>query len=148
MGDDPLPGGSSVAMKSVAVSTRTGTFKQIVRVGDHQLVADEPLEKGGTNTGPEPLELLAASLASCTAVTMEMYASHKGWDIGDVEVEAQFSPADRGCPTRFGLVLRFPDHLSDEQVQRLQVIAAKCPVHRVLEGEVMFDERVERAQLA
>jgi putative redox protein len=135
-------------MKAAAVSTRTGTFKQRVRVGNHELVADEPAAKGGTDTGPEPLELLAASLASCTAVTMEMYASHKGWDIGDVEVEAQFSPADRGCPTRFGLVLRFPDHLTDEQVERLQVIAAKCPVHRVLEGEVMFDERVERAQLA
>lgn len=130
-----------------AVSTRTGTFKQSVRIRDFQLTADEPTAIGGSDAGPSALELLAASLASCTAVTMEMYASHKGWDIGDVEVEAQFSPADRGCPTRFGLVLRFPENLSDEQVQRLQVIAAKCPVHRVLEGEVMFDERVERAQL-
>jgi putative redox protein len=131
-----------------ASSTRTGTFKQSVRVRDHQFVSDEPREEGGTDEGPSPLELLAASLASCTAVTMEMYASHKGWDIGDVEVEAQFTPPDRGCPTRFALVLRFPDHLSDEQVQRLEVIAAKCPVHRTLEGEVMFDERVERIQLA
>ena len=130
-----------------AVSTRNGTFKQSVRVRDHKLVADEPAEDGGSDAGPSPLELLAASLASCTAITMEMYAAHKGWDIGAVEVEAQFTPADRGCPTRFGMVLRFPDHLTDEQVQRLEVIAAKCPVHRTLEGEVMFDERVERTQL-
>lgn len=130
-----------------AVSTRTGTFRQSVRIRDFQLTADEPTDIGGSDQGPSALELLAASLASCTAVTMEMYASHKGWDIGDVEVEAQFTPADRGCPTRFGLVLRFPEELSEEQVDRLKVIAAKCPVHRVLEGEVMFDERVERAQL-
>jgi putative redox protein len=135
-------------MKRAATSTRTGPLRQTVRVRNHELISDEPPEKGGSDTGPDPLELLAASLASCTAVTMEMYASKKGWDIGDVEVEAQFTPADRGCPTRFGLVLRFPDHLTDEQIQRLEVIAAKCPVHRALEGEVMFDERVERTQLA
>mgnify|MGYP000243364600 CR=1 FL=1 len=138
---------SATTIKS-ATSTRAGTFKQSVRVRDHQMTADEPTDEGGTDAGPSPLELLAASLASCTAVTMEMYASRKGWDIGDVEVEAQFTPPDRGCPTSFALTLRFPDHLTDEQIQRLEVIAAKCPVHRTLEGEVMFDERVERIQLA
>jgi putative redox protein len=79
---------------------------------------------------------------------MEMYAKRKGWDIGDVEVAANYTPAERGAPTRFNLVMRFPEHLSDEQVERLRVIAAKCPVHRTLDGEVMFDERVERPQLA
>lgn len=134
-------------MKS-AVSTRTGTYRQTIRVRDHQIVSDELTEDGGSDAGPTPLELLAASLASCTAVTMEMYAARKGWDIGDVEVEAQFTPAERGCATKFGLRMRFPEHLTDEQVEKLQVIAAKCPVHRTLEGEVMFDEHVERAQLA
>ena len=56
---------------------------------------------------------------------------------------ARYTPAERGCPTRFEMVLRMPAHLSEEQVARLQVIAAKCPVHRTLEGEVAFDERVE-----
>jgi putative redox protein len=137
--------GSDIA--NSALSTRTGTFKQRLTIRDHQLVADEPLELGGSDEGPSPLDLLAASLASCTAVTMEMYAAHKGWDIGDIEVSATFTPADRGCPTRFKLDLRFPENLSEEQIQRLRVIAAKCPVHRVLEGEVMFDERVESTQL-
>ena len=50
-------------------------------------------------------------------------------------------------PTRFNLVMRFPDTLSDEMVERLRVIAAKCPVHRTLDGEVMFEERVERVAL-
>ena len=131
-----------------ASATRTGGFKHVVKVRDHQLAADEPQEHGGEDTGPSPQELLAASLASCTAVTMEMYASRKGWDIGDVEVECQYAPAERGCPTKFTLTLRLPPGLSDEQVARLKVIAAKCPVHRTLDGEVMFDERVERVALA
>jgi putative redox protein len=78
---------------------------------------------------------------------MEMYAARKGWDIGGVEVSCDYTPAERGCVTSFNLVLRLPDDLSDEQVERLRIIAAKCPVHRTLDGEVMFNERVERVQL-
>jgi putative redox protein len=135
-----------MAMK--AISQRAGTYKQTIRIRDHQLLSDEPTDVGGDDAAPSPQELLAASLASCTAVTMEMYAQRKGWDVGDVEVEASFTPAERGCPTRFSLILRFPAELPDEQVERLRVIAAKCPVHRTLDGEVMFDERVERVALA
>lgn len=133
------------AMK--ATSTRQGAFKQTVKVRQHQIRADEPVAEGGEDTGPSPQELLAASLASCTAITMEMYAQRKGWDLGATEVTAQYTPSDRGCPTRFDLVLRFPDSLTEDQVTRLKVIAAKCPVHRTLDGEVMFDERVERVAL-
>ena len=124
-----------------------GTFRHTVQVRDHQITVDETLQSGGEDTGPDPQELLAASLASCTAITMEMYAQRKGWDIGHVEVDVQYSPAERGCPTRFDLVLRLPEDLPAEQLERLQVIAAKCPVHRALDGEVMFNERVERVQL-
>jgi putative redox protein len=135
-------------MSMKAISQRAGTYKQTIKVREHQLVSDEPVETGGDDAAPSPQELLAASLASCTAVTMEMYAQRKGWDVGDVEVEASFTPAERGCPTRFSLILRFPAELPEEQVERLRVIAAKCPVHRTLDGEVMFDERVERVELA
>jgi putative redox protein len=121
-------------------------FRHTVRVRDHQLTVDEPLESGGEDTGPDPQELLAVSLASCTAITMEMYAARKGWDIGNVEVDVQYSPAERGTPTKFDIVLRLPEDVPEEQVQRLRVIAAKCPVHRTLEGEVMFLEHVERTQ--
>ena len=131
-----------------ATSSRTGTFRQAVRVRDHQVMVDEPTENGGDDGGPSPQELLAASLASCTAITMEMYAARKSWDIGGVEVACEYTPAERGCPTRFRLVLRLPESLTDEQVERLRIIAAKCPVHRTLDGEVMFDERVERVSLA
>ena len=131
-----------------AIATRESGFRHTVKIRGHELTVDERAEMGGTDTGPEPLELLAASLAACTAVTMEMYAQRKGWDVGGVEVTCDYTPADRGCPTKFQLTLRLPSDLSEEQVQRLKVIATKCPVHRTLDGEVMFDERVERVTLA
>jgi putative redox protein len=132
-----------------ATARRDGaTFRHTVQVRDHQLTADEPLDAGGDDAGPDPQELLAASLASCTAITMEMYATRKGWEIGLVEVDVEYSAAERGCPTKFQLVVRLSDDLPEEQVERLRVIAAKCPVHRALEGEVMFQERIERVHLA
>jgi putative redox protein len=131
-----------------ATATREGGFRHVVKVRGHEIGIDETTDTGGTDAGPSPQELLAASLASCTAVTMEMYAARKGWDLNGVEVACDYTPAERGCPTRFNLTLRLPDNLTEEQVERLQVIAAKCPVHRTLEGEAMFNERVERVALA
>jgi putative redox protein len=127
-----------------ATARRSANFTHTISIRDHQVVADEPRESGGDDEGPSPEELLAASLASCTAVTMEMYAQRKGWEVGPIEVDAEFTPAERGCPTKFALVLRLPDDLTEEQVDSLRVIAAKCPIHRTLDGEVMFSEKVER----
>ena len=131
-----------------ATATRADGFRHTVKIRGHEVTADEKLEDGGTDEGPTPLELLAGSLAACTAVTMEMYADRKGWDVDGLEVDCRYTPAERGCPTRFELVMKMPAHLSDETVERLRVIAAKCPVHRTLDGEVMFDESVERVSLA
>ncbi|WP_372788487.1 OsmC family protein [Paraconexibacter sp.] len=131
-----------------ATSSRVGTFKQTVKIREHTLAADEPTDLGGQDAGPTPQELLAASLASCTAITMEMYAQRKGWDVAGLEVSCEYTPAERGCPTKFELAMRMPAQLDEEQIERLRVIAAKCPVHRTLDGEVMFDERVERVSLA
>jgi putative redox protein len=128
-----------------AVARQRENFTHDVKVGDHVITVDEPQDSGGDDLGPSPQELLAASLASCTAVTMEMYAQRKGWDTRGLSVDCRYTPAERGCPTRFELVLKMPAQLDAEQIERLQVIAAKCPVHRTLEGEVAFDERVERA---
>ena len=129
-----------------ATARRSGdTLKQEVEVGHHRVTVDESQELGGTDAGPSPQEMLAASLASCSAVTMEMYARRKGWDIGDVEVEVDYEPAQRGSPTKFAMRVHLPKELPQEQREKLMQIVAKCPVHRTLEGEVMFDERVELA---
>jgi putative redox protein len=128
-----------------ATARRVNGYRHDVTVREHHLQSDEPKDKGGEDSGPSPQELLAASLASCTAVTMQMYADRKGWDLGETEVSVDYTPAERGSVTKFSLVMRFPESVTEEQVERLKVIAAKCPVHRTLEGEVMFDERVEIA---
>ena len=128
-----------------ASAVQQENLRHEVKLGSHTLTADEPVDHGGDDSGPSPQELLAASLASCTAITMEMYAKRKGWDVSGMRVDVEYAPAERGAPTRFQLNMRMPSHLTDEQVERLAVIAAKCPVHRTLEGEVAFDERVELA---
>ena len=120
-----------------------GRLKQTVAMRGHTLVSDEPKDEGGDDSGPSPQELLAASLASCTAITMEMYAKRKGWEVGDVAVHVDYEPAQRGSPTRFRMTVDFPKEVPEEQRKRLMQIGAKCPVHRVLEGEVMFEETVE-----
>lgn len=130
-------------MKAVAQRNTTASFTHRIDIRQHQVTADEPAEHGGEDEGPSPQELLAASLASCAAITMEMYAKHKGWDIGPIEVSCEYTLAERGSPTRFKLITRLPRACSEEQVEKLRVIAAKCPVHRTLDGGAMFDERVE-----
>ena len=120
-----------------------GRLEQRVEIRGHSVTADEPRDHGGEDSGPSPQELLAASLASCTAITMEMYAQRKGWEVGDVAVNVSYEPAQRGSPTRFTMNVEFPKELPEEQRERLMQIGAKCPVHRALEGEVMFDETVE-----
>jgi putative redox protein len=135
-------------MKAIAHRAGNGSYIHRVDIRQHQLTADEPADQGGDDEGPSPQELLAASLASCTAITMEMYARRKGWDIGQVEVQVDYSPAERGCPTKFRLQMRLPNGCSEEQVERLRAIAAKCPVHRTLDGEVMFEDNIELVEPA
>ena len=96
-----------------ATARRTGNYTHEIDVRDHRLSADEGHDAGGEDQAPNPQELLAASLASCTAITIEMYAKRKGWDIGEIEVEAEYTPAERGAPTRFKLLLRLPRDLTE-----------------------------------
>jgi putative redox protein len=126
-----------------AVRKRGFTHTIEIRGGDHVMTADEPRKEGGNDEGPSPQELLAASLASCSAVTLEMYADRKGWNIGNVTVAVKYEPAQRGSPTRFEIAVKLPKELPEDQRERLMQIVARCPVHRTLEGEVIFDEKVE-----
>lgn len=132
-------------MKATARRRAADTFAHTVTIGAHELTIDEPPDQGGNDEGPNPQELLAASLAGCTAITIEMYAKRKGWELEDLEVEAEYEPASPGTQTKFKLTIRLPPGLTDEQVERLSVISAKCPVHRTLDGDALFEERIEMA---
>ncbi len=134
-------------MRAVARRS-TSNFTHQVDIRQHQLTADEPTDHGGDDEGPSPQELLAASLASCTAITIEMYAKRKGWDLGPVEIQCEYTPAERGCPTKFRLDFRLSNGCTEEQIERLRVIAAKCPVHRTLDGEVAFEDHIHLVEPA
>jgi putative redox protein len=114
--------------------------------GSHGLRVDEPADRDGTDTGPRPTELLGASLAGCIAITIEMYANRKGWDVGKLEVDVEVG-YEGPVPNSFEVGVRLPAELDDEQRRRLLVIATKCPVHKVLagEGHVRVTERLEAA---
>jgi putative redox protein len=114
--------------------------------GSHDLRVDEPAHRGGSDTGPRPTELLGASLAGCTAITIEMYADRKGWDVGELEVDVEMG-YEGPVPNSFEVGVKLPAHLDEEQRRRLLVIATKCPVHKVLagEGHVRVVERLEES---
>jgi putative redox protein len=121
-----------------------GLAHEVDMEGGHTLVVDEPPDRGGTDTGPRPTQLLAASLAGCTAITIEMYADRKGWDVGAIEVDVDVA-YDGPVPSTYAVALKLPRELSEEQRERLLKVAAKCPVHKVLVGEatVTVAERLE-----
>ncbi len=135
-------------MKAIATRTSAETYTHRVDIRQHRLAVDEPTDKGGEDEGPTPQELLAGSLAGCVAITIEMYARRKGWDLAELAVDCQYEQAERGQPTAFTLTLRLPRGISPEQVERLSAIAAKCPVHRTLDGEVTFEQQVELTEPA
>jgi putative redox protein len=127
------------------VARRVEGFAHDVELeGGHDLRVDEPAAAGGTDTGPRPTQLLGASLAGCIAITVEMYATRKGWDVGRIEVDVEVG-YEGPVPTSFEVGLKLPAELDDEQRQRLLVVATKCPVHKVLAGEahVNVSERLE-----
>ena len=131
-------------MKTVA-RRRNGFTHDVEIEGGHTLVMDEPTGAGGADEGPSPTRLLSASLAACTAITCEMYADRKAWDLGDVEVEVEASYGQNSRVEGFEVTLRMSADLDDEQRERLIVIAGKCPVHRALAGEtpVTIADRIE-----
>jgi putative redox protein len=128
------------------VARRREGFVHDVEIEDgaHTLIVDEPEVAGGSDAGPAPTRLLAAGLASCIAITMEMYAQRKGWEIGAVEVEVNVS-YEKFAPSSFAATIRLPADLSDEQRERLLAIARKCPVHKVVAAEtpVAVSDQIE-----
>ncbi|MEL7451106.1 MAG: bifunctional alpha/beta hydrolase/OsmC family protein [Pseudomonadota bacterium] len=134
--------------------TRAGGFRTDINASGHVLVADEPASVGGTEAGPTPYDLLSASLAACTSMTLQMYARHKKIDLeaATVSVAHDRIHADdcADCETtgnakldRFTRTVRLTGNLSEEQRGRMLEIADRCPVHRTLHSEVVVETRAE-----
>lgn len=130
-----------------SIARRRQGYAHDVDVDGHSLVVDEPQSSGGTNLGPTPTRLVAAALASCTAITIEMYAERKGWDVGELEVCVDMEYGRASQPASFIVTVTLPSRLPPGQRDRLIEIAGKCPVHRMLahDSEVEVEDRVEVA---
>jgi putative redox protein len=124
---------------------------QVVRVGRHVLVADEPLGIGD-DLGPTPYDLLLAALGACTAMTLRLYAKRKGWPLTEITVglthdrvhadDSRDSTATLRRVARIDSVVSLTGPLSDEQRVRLLEIAERCPVHRTLTTELRIVTRL------
>jgi putative redox protein len=119
-----------------------GTLRQDVLVdGRHRIRTDEPEHLGGEGTAPAPHELFPAALAACVGTTLAMYARTKGWDLGEVTVDVVYD--HRAVPRRFDVAIRLTGELDAEQLERLEKVAASCPVRRSIETGIEFVERIE-----
>ena len=98
--------------------------------GAHEVIVDEPVELGGTHKGFAPKGLLMASLASCVAITLRMYVDRKGWAVDKIEVEVNMGIEN--AQNIFLEEITCTGDLTAEQKQRLEDIATKCPVSKIL----------------
>lgn len=124
-----------------AVTAVNGSTPYVVNLRDpehHHWLADEPLESGGGNKGPTPTQLLLSSLGACTAITVRMFATRKGWPLTDVEVQLQLDPESTpaGDGRDIRRIITLQGTLSPEQRERLLDVANKCPIHRLLTGKI------------
>ncbi len=137
----PLPEPRS----AVVEETGLGGYHAWAVAGPHSLIVDEPESVGGLDGGPSPYQLLCASLAACTTMTLRMYFRRKGWDLGNIRTEVRHSRLDgaaAGAPADlFERVVSVDDALSEEQASKIIEIANKCPVHRTLERSSKIETR-------
>lgn len=123
------------------VATRRTGFEHEVEVYGHKITVDEPADAGGTDTGPAPIRLLAGSLAGCTAITMEMYAGRKGWEVDGIAVGVESSGSMLGGDLSYEVIVSLPEGLDEDQTERLLRIATKCPVHKALAPTIPISVR-------
>lgn len=128
-------------VKSIAI-TKKENYRTQIQTDPHHFIVDEPISVGGKDLGPSPGELLAASLASCSSITVKLYADRKGWDLQEVEVEVDFERDAKFNVTKFTKKLNFIGDLSQEQIDKLYEIAGKCPIHRMLANPIEISSEV------
>ena len=138
--------------EQVVIRTAAGSFQTEVWAAGHHLLSDEPVEVGGTGTGPSPYDYLAAALGTCTSMTLQVYAERKGWPLEEAVVHLHHDKVHAEdcahCESEAGKVDRLERHievhgpLGSEQKARLLEIANRCPVHRTLTTEIDVQTRL------
>jgi putative redox protein len=133
----------------VVTASGDGTYTQLVTTATHTLLVDEPVAVGGADAGPNPYELLLASLGSCTAITLRMYADRKGFPLVKATIRLRHDrihaedcakcETERGQISRITREIELEGELDDDQRAKLMLIADKCPVHRTLSSEITIE---------
>lgn len=118
-----------------------GPMQQVIEIGRHRLLTDLAPAFGGEDSGPEPHDLLAAALAACTTLTVNLYARRKGWQLDEVQVTIKHG--QEGAAYALHRSIRYVGALSEEEKQRLTDIANKCPVHKTLSGQIQITTEAE-----
>ncbi|MGH6662241.1 MAG: bifunctional alpha/beta hydrolase/OsmC family protein [Rhodospirillales bacterium] len=145
---------SAVPGTVVVAETGTGKFANAVSVGGrHALLADEPVEQGGTDTGPSPYDYVLAGLGACKAMTMRLYAERKGIPMTRARVTLRHDKIHAedcaDCETKQGMIDRIDVEISIDGVideatrKRIAEIAECCPVHRTLTNEIKIESRLK-----
>lgn len=117
-------------------------YQTTVTSGNHTILADEPAEINGTDTGMSPYNLLLASLASCTAITLRMYIDRKMWIVDEITVNLNMFKNQAGIQIESKLT--FKGELTAEQRKRLITIADACPIHKILAGNIVINTSLQQ----
>ncbi|MBG6187564.1 OsmC family protein [Flavobacterium sp. CAN_S2] len=123
-------------MNKIKANIGTELYKTEIESETNLIISDEPKSSGGQDLGFAPNELLASSLAACTAITLRMYANRKGWELTDVKVEVSFET--NSVENKFKIVrdIQLLGNLDEDQQARLLIIADKCPIHKILTNPI------------
>ena len=122
-----------------------GTQKYLCTISwrNGTLLMDEPENVGGQNIGPDPFSTFLASLAGCTLSTLRMYIDRKGWDIPEINISLNLSQElNPELKTNISRDITFPTSISDEQKERLLLIAEKCPISKILKNQIIINTTI------
>lgn len=118
-------------------------YRTELKAGSNTFIADEPEDKGGTDQGPAPGDLLAGALAACTAITLKMFAENKQWPLEHIHVEIKFDQEPGYESTVMDRKITLTGNLSEEQKERLLAVANKCPVHKTLTQSIFVNTSLQ-----
>ena len=118
-------------------------YRTVLTAGKNTVIGDEPIDKGGTDEGMNPFEILAAALGCCTCTTVRMYADRKEWKLESINVTLTLARDDEKNTTNITRDIEFVGDLSPEERERLLVIANKCPVHKTLTNPINIQTTVK-----